>query len=158
MESASHTRPFGAVAYWSADPLPDDWGARFIQAVAPVVEAGVISVEQARLKGGSIVLAVRYSGSEAAIELRSKAGRGRGLVPDTADAIVFLLCLMAWRREVPSVSLADDAQSEVPQRVFPSYRPFGRDWQRTVTLSQLLGFMPGQQFYENEGQILSLAF
>lgn len=149
-------RKFAGLAYWRLAKVEAGWADLATETVQPLVELGRVTVKTATLKDGSEELILDFP--EGQFSMRVKNGEGRGVVRDTPSALPVVLCLMAMRRKVNSLSLVDDNQGEFPVRVTQQLPLFADNWSIAIELAELLGLVPSKRFLENEGAITLLMF
>lgn len=149
-------RKFAGLAYWTLDDFGSGWVDLAIEAVQPLCEQGMVTVQTAILTDGSQELVLNFPEGEFA--MRATCGEGRGVVRDSPAAIPTVLCLMAMRRKMPLLSLADDAQGEFPHRVTQQVPLFAGQWATALELAEVLGLVPSKQFLATEGAITHLMF
>lgn len=149
-------RKFAGLAYWRLAQAEPGWADLATEAVQPLIDHGSVLVHSGTLGEGSQELILEFAHSE--FSMTVKNGEGRGVVRDTPHTLETLLCLLAMRRKLPSMSLVDDDMGEFPKGVSQQYSLFADNWDATWVLADLLGLVPNKRFLENEGSIVTLMF
>ena len=149
-------RKFAGLAYWRLTKVESGWVDLATETVQPLLEQGRVTVKTESLKDGSEEVVLDFP--EGKFSMHTKNGEGRGVVRDSPLALPVVLCLMAIRRKVNSLSIVDDNQGEFPVRVTQQLPLFADNWNVASELAELLGLVPGKHFLENEGAITHLMF
>lgn len=149
-------RKFAGLAYWNLSKAESGWVDLAIETVKPLCELGRVSVQTETLQDGSQELILDFL--EGKFSMRAKNGDGRGVVRDSPAALPVVMCLMAMRRKISTLSVADDNQGEFPSRVTQQVPMFMEQWDAVQELAELLGLVPSKRFLENEGAITHLMF
>lgn len=149
---------FTGLAYWRMKDAPADWVEVVSEAVKPLCEQRLGSIQVVEHGAGSREFVLTMTREGESLSMRSKNGQATGVVPNTPAALPSIMCLMAMRRQLPFLFLVDDNQSDIPYRVNQQFPLFAADWGRAQELAQLLGFAPSQRFLDGEGAVMHLMF
>ncbi len=152
-------KQFSGVAFWKMVNAPSDWIDLATEALQPAVDVGRLVISSTNFSDGSVEFSLRIpEESTAALAMVVRKGNGTGVVRNGQLAVSIVLCLIAVKRKLPNLSLADNDSVVIPTRITQQYPLFGANWAACLDLGSLLGILPSQQFLDSEAGVLQLMF
>ena len=142
---------FRGVAYWTVTTQKSDWLNLAMDALKPIEE------HQIGLQIANEVITLSFADGESH-SIKVTGGAGRGIVRQSPNAGVLILCLTALRKAVGDISVVTDSQEEVPMKPKQSFSLYEHDWLRILPVAQSLSMVANAEFYSRNAAVLDRLF